>query len=61
MMVLSSPPSYFLTSVISQYLSGLIHEDSRIGENLLHGKQARQVVFFTLWTTTMKEVALDHA
>ena len=60
MTALLFPSSYSSLSAISPYLFGLTQENSHIDENLLHGEQALQVLFSTLWTTTMKEVALDH-
>jgi hypothetical protein len=63
MTVLSFPPSYSSSSLsaISSNLSAPTQKDSHRDENLVHGAQARPVLFSAFWPTFMEEDALDQA
>jgi len=61
MRALSFLPAYSLLSAISSNLSALIQTDSYRDENLMHGEQARLVLFSVLWTPFTKEETLGQA
>lgn len=61
MMALSFPPSYSSPSAIFPYPSVPIQKDPHIDEGLVHGEQARPVLFPVLWTTFTKDEVLDQA
>ena len=60
MTILSFPPSYSSLSAIFPNLSVPIREDSHIDGNLLHGEEARSVLFSMLWPSCTKKEALDQ-
>jgi hypothetical protein len=60
MTVLSFPPCSISLSGIFPNLPAPIREDSQIDRSLLHGEEARPVLFSTLWPSFTKEVVLDQ-
>lgn len=61
MTALPFSPSYSSLSAKSPRLSAPVQTGSPIDENLLHGEQARPVLFFVCWPIFTEEEILGHA